>query len=333
MASILVIDANPRNRKQVEGILRLRTNHTVSMAEDGIQAFERLEKDGLPDLILMDLFLPRIDGFHVYKVLKEKEATAGIPIILSTSVDLDPVTEARVGQLKLDGRVQMPVSASEIVELISLVLIRKKDVKEIQKEPIEGGPEGVSRVIWPRVERPDPAPPEKYRFEFPEEEDQKEVRPVVWPKAGSKGDPGVRGQDAPLTGEKDRNPFQPSTPLSGRDLRARLAKEATQKPGMDPGDKPFGSTDNEIKKRRVKRGGRGPSPDKDQEKTAIQSERAKALLRLAKSGKPRVRDEKKFQPFPMVQADPDKVVDLTKKGKKEGEKGEGPEKGDKGSRR
>ena len=332
MASVLVIDANPRNRKQVEGILRLRTNHTVSMAEDGIQAFERLEKDGLPDLIMMDLFLPRINGFHVYKVLKEKEATAGIPIILSTSVDLDPVTEARVGQLKLDGRVQMPVSASEIVELISLVLIRKKEVKEIQKEPIDGGPEGVSRVIWPRVERPEPTPLEKYRSEFPEAE-KKEVRQVVWPKAGSRGDPGVRGQDAPLTGEKDRNPFQPSTPLSGRDLRAQLAKQATQKPGLDPGDKPFGSTDNEIKKRRVKRGGRGPSPDKDQEKNAIQSERAKALLKLAKSGKPNVRDAKQFQPFPMVQADPDKVVNFTKKGKKDQEKGEGPEKGDKGARR
>ena len=302
------------------------------MAEDGIQAFERLEKDGLPDLIIMDLFLPRIDGFHVYKVLKEKEATARIPIILSTSVDLDPVTEARVGQLKLDGRVQMPVSASEIVELISLVLIRKKDVKEIQKEPIDGGPEGVSRVIWPRVERPDPTPLEKFIIEFPEEE-QKEVRPVVWPKAGSKGDPGVQGQDASNPREKDRNPFQPSTRLSGRDLRARLAKEATQKPGMDQVDKPFGSSGNQMKKRRVKRVGRDSSPDKDQEKDAIQSERAKVLLKLAKSGKPRVRDEKKFQPFPMVQADPDKVVDLTKKGKKEGKKGEGPEKGDKGSRR
>ena len=332
MASILVIDANPRNRKQVEGIMRLRTNHTVSMAEDGVQAFERLEKDGLPDLIMMDLFLPRIDGFHVYKVLKEKEATAGIPIILSTSVDLDPVTEARVGQLKLDGRVQMPVSASEIVELISLVLIRKKDVKEIQKEPIDGGPEGVSRVIWPRVERPFPTPLEKYRVEFPEEEN-KEVRPVVWPKAGSKGDPGVGGQDAPHPGEKDRNPFQPSTRLSGRDLRARLAKQATQKPGMDPGEKPFGPSGVEVKKRKVKRVGRDPSPDMDQEKNAIQSERAKALLKLAKSGKPSVRDAKKFQPFPMVQADPDKVVDFSKKGKKHQEKGDGPQKGDKESRR
>lgn len=228
MARILVIDPSRRNRTQVERILRLRSEHQVLMAEDGAQAFETL-KEGLPDLILMDVFLPRVDGFHVYRVLKERPATARIPVILSTSVALDPMTEARIRKLKIEGRVEMPVSSAELMEVVTLVLIRHQATEPLSQ--VESGLDSqrVAAVNWPRIARPDP-PPEPAKPSPPAE---KTVRPVVWPSGGgSQGGrregAGPAGQEAPdATAQTDR-------PLSGRELRARLAMLATGKVPIDP---------------------------------------------------------------------------------------------------
>ncbi|OGG47127.1 MAG: hypothetical protein A3F84_16895 [Candidatus Handelsmanbacteria bacterium RIFCSPLOWO2_12_FULL_64_10] len=338
MATILFIDPSPRNRTQVERILRLRTEHTVVLAQDGVEAFECLRR-GLPDLILMDLFLPRVDGFHVYRVLKERTVTARIPVILSTSVNLDPVTEARVRQLQLEGRVEMPVSSAELIEVISLVLLRQKPVASIRQEPVEGGPQGVTRVIWPRVEPPppkaEPPPPAP-----------KEVRPVVWPRAGSRQDPASQGPKPEGKGDPVP-PLAPPKP-SGRELRARLAMLATGqiKPDQDQeteGQKGVTGHESRVKKdshgsrvtgQKNSHGSRVTSRESKKQpskpgdpRLATQDstdltyeERVQALLRYVDKP-PNASGAKSdaFQGIPLAQADPARVVDFTRK-KKDSEK-------------
>jgi CheY-like chemotaxis protein len=290
----------------VERILRLRTEHAVLLAGDAAEAFEHLRK-GLPDLILMDLFLPRVDGFHLYRVLKERAATAGIPIILSTSVDLDPVTEARVKQLRVAGRVEMPVSSAELVEVISLVLLRQKDAPPFQRERMAEAPQNVARVVWPREERPVPPPAPKQ----PPPETPKEVKPVVWPTAGSRGDRGGRKETA---GESVQ-PI-PAPKPSGRELRARLAMQATGQQQPDQDREPEGGKKVTGHRRPATRDLRPRTPESTDPTYA---EKVRALLQRVDKPAGAKAGREGFQAIPLAQADPGRVVDFTRK-KKEDEK-------------
>lgn len=322
MAKILVIDSSHRNRTQVERILRLRTDHTVVLAEDGAEAFERL-RASLPDVILLDLFLPRVDGFHVYRVLKERPATARIPIILSIAVSLDPMTEARARQLKVEGRLEMPVTSSELIEVISLVLIQQKAALTLEREAVEGSP-GVAKVQWPRVERPAPPPEAELEPERP-----REVKPVAWPKAGSRQDRGSGGAKR----EAEENPPAPSTTpsLKGRDYRARLAMMATGQAPPDGGESV--SQDEEARREEPSKGliGEGfrtnPAPHTPRkparekpppEPTHV--ERVQALLRFV--GQPEAPAPEPaaqgFQSLPIARADPARVIDHTRKSREAG---------------
>lgn len=70
-------------------ILGVRTcldavGYDIEIVEDGQEALNAVEREH-PDLILLDLLLPKIDGFEVLKSLKDKEDTAAIPVIVLTA--------------------------------------------------------------------------------------------------------------------------------------------------------------------------------------------------------------------------------------------------------
>ena len=83
MARILIIDDDPSLRRLVEKILT-RSGHEVIQAGDGKMGLGKalLEK---PDLIVLDLHLPRMDGFEVCRRLKRDQATKKIPVIMLTA--------------------------------------------------------------------------------------------------------------------------------------------------------------------------------------------------------------------------------------------------------
>lgn len=57
------------------------SGHRVIVAEDGQQALDRVA-EGLPDIVVLDLRLPRLDGFGVLSALRERLAAADVPVIL-----------------------------------------------------------------------------------------------------------------------------------------------------------------------------------------------------------------------------------------------------------
>ena len=83
MAHILVVDDDRDIRLLVEKILTAQ-GHKVSQAEDGEAGlgFALVNK---PDLVLLDLNLPKMDGFEVCRRLKTDQATRGIPVIMLTA--------------------------------------------------------------------------------------------------------------------------------------------------------------------------------------------------------------------------------------------------------
>ena len=65
---------------------RLRAEgYTVVSAYDGEEALEKISKE-MPDIILLDIMMPKINGIDVMKKLREDDKTAGIPIILLTAL-------------------------------------------------------------------------------------------------------------------------------------------------------------------------------------------------------------------------------------------------------
>ncbi|RKY67626.1 MAG: response regulator [Candidatus Latescibacterota bacterium] len=80
---ILVVEDNMTNLKLVEVVLR-KYGYEVLKAPDGEQAIETAIREK-PDLILMDIQLPKISGYDVTKTLKSREDTADIPVIALTA--------------------------------------------------------------------------------------------------------------------------------------------------------------------------------------------------------------------------------------------------------
>jgi signal transduction histidine kinase len=82
---VLVVDDEEANRVLLHDILELR-GHRVSMATDGEEGLARA-RELKPDVILLDVMMPKLDGFQVCQRLKGDPATAVAPILLVTSLD------------------------------------------------------------------------------------------------------------------------------------------------------------------------------------------------------------------------------------------------------
>jgi DNA-binding response OmpR family regulator len=92
--TLLVVDDEPEINKLVARIFEKR-GYRVNTASDGAEALASVAKDR-PDLIMLDLNLPRIDGWEVCRRLKSDPATRAIPIIMLTAAHAN-VDDAEIG--------------------------------------------------------------------------------------------------------------------------------------------------------------------------------------------------------------------------------------------
>ena len=84
-STVLIVDDNAASRDTLEAILASE-NYNLQMAEDGLQALEKADTLH-PDLILLDVMMPGMDGFEVCRRLRSSPVLAEIPIILLTALD------------------------------------------------------------------------------------------------------------------------------------------------------------------------------------------------------------------------------------------------------
>lgn len=80
--TILIVDDEPINIKTLKAFLQ--TEHKILFATDGLKALEIAQSDEPPDLILLDVMMPGMDGYSVCKKLKSDEKTKNIPVIFIT---------------------------------------------------------------------------------------------------------------------------------------------------------------------------------------------------------------------------------------------------------
>lgn len=118
---ILVVDDESIVTEVIERYLRLE-KYDVMVAEDGAQAL-RIAKDWLPNLVILDLILPRVDGLEVCRQLRKH---ASVPIIMLTARGGE---DDRIAGLELgaDDYIVKPFSPRELVARVKSVLRRSAD--------------------------------------------------------------------------------------------------------------------------------------------------------------------------------------------------------------
>lgn len=107
---VLVVDDTAINRELVQAILE--EDHEVLLADSGSVALERT-REARPDIILLDVRMPEMDGYEVCRRLKADAETAGIPIIFVTSLS-DEEDEAKGLLLGAIDYIHKPISAATL---------------------------------------------------------------------------------------------------------------------------------------------------------------------------------------------------------------------------
>lgn len=84
LSRILIVDDEPFNLKILSELLH--EDYKIIAAKTGEQALKAVQGSSLPDLILLDIMMPGIDGYEVCKKIKQDEKTSHIPIIFVTAI-------------------------------------------------------------------------------------------------------------------------------------------------------------------------------------------------------------------------------------------------------
>ena len=158
-ATILVVDDEARNVRLVEAILAPR-GYTVVTAYNGEEALQQVQSQR-PDLILLDVMMPGMNGFEVCRSLKDNADTCLIPVVIMTALGQ---TEDRIKGIEAgaDDFLTKPVNRDELLARIRTSLRLKRAIDQqvsllqnVQKHLVKFVPQSVTRLIAANPETPE----------------------------------------------------------------------------------------------------------------------------------------------------------------------------------
>lgn len=98
----------------------------VTLAEDGETAWQKLQEGQLPDLLLLDIVLPKKDGFEILEGVRNDERMKDLPVILLTNLGQKPDVERGIKLGADDYIIKAHFTPTEVVEKITKLLESKK---------------------------------------------------------------------------------------------------------------------------------------------------------------------------------------------------------------
>jgi putative two-component system response regulator len=127
----LIVDDAVENIKLVTEILnRPRNEYDIEAAGDGYEALEKVKKFN-PDLIMLDVVMPGIDGFEVCRILKEDEKTRLIPIVMITALDSQQ-DRLRGLESGVDDFISKPFNVYELLARVKNLLKLRSYINELE---------------------------------------------------------------------------------------------------------------------------------------------------------------------------------------------------------
>jgi len=118
---ILIVE-DEESLLKLESILLSSKGYSVTGVMDGKSALDEISARK-PDLVVLDIMLPELDGFEVCKRIKENPETAGIPVVMLTAKK-NSQDYARGMQVGADAYVTKPFKSAQVIELIEGLLSR-----------------------------------------------------------------------------------------------------------------------------------------------------------------------------------------------------------------
>ena len=116
---VLIVEDNPKNMKIMADLLRVH-GYECLQARDGMEGLDTAIREK-PDLILMDVQLPRLDGYAVTRSIRQNAGTRSIPVIVVTSFAMKN-EEERAREAGCDEYISKPIDIRKFVETVKRFL-------------------------------------------------------------------------------------------------------------------------------------------------------------------------------------------------------------------
>jgi CheY-like chemotaxis protein len=124
MSKVLIAEDNAVNRELLRELLEMR-GYTVVEACDGEEALRMVEQTQ-PDLLLLDIGMPVLDGFAVVRKIRENPRLAQLPIVAVTAYAMQGDRE-EILNAKFDGYLSKPVNSRSLAEELDRLLNKRTD--------------------------------------------------------------------------------------------------------------------------------------------------------------------------------------------------------------
>jgi CheY-like chemotaxis protein len=120
LKKILLVDDSATSRLMYRMLISRKTPYEVICATDGTEALRVMERE-TPDLILMDVMMPSMDGLEVCRRIRQNERTRGVPVIFLT-FRIDP-TSVKLGfESGCDEYLKKPVEEGQLLQVLGTYL-------------------------------------------------------------------------------------------------------------------------------------------------------------------------------------------------------------------
>lgn len=133
-STILIVDDNPTNIQVLFDVLKA-SGYRVAVSKSGESALKRLQ-DALPDLILLDVMMPGIDGFETCRRLKQNQETQDIPVIFMTALT-DAVDKVKGLSLGAVDYITKPIQHEEVLARIRVHLQLRHLTQSLEAQVVE----------------------------------------------------------------------------------------------------------------------------------------------------------------------------------------------------
>lgn len=131
MKRILVVDDQPSLRRLMDVVLS-DAGFEVELAEGGEQALRRIGT-APPEVCVLDVMMPRVDGWEVLRAIRDDPSTAELPVVLLTAKG-EPGDRLRGWELGCDAYVAKPFDPPDVVQEVMAVLTREPAERRAMRE-------------------------------------------------------------------------------------------------------------------------------------------------------------------------------------------------------
>ena len=123
MSTVLIVEDNEKNMKLARDVLQAKGYATLEAAtgEEGV----RLAKERVPDLVLMDIQLPGINGIEAFKQIRADARTARIPVVALTA-SVTPTDRSQITAAGFDAFVGKPINLKEFIDTVKRMVEGRK---------------------------------------------------------------------------------------------------------------------------------------------------------------------------------------------------------------